>query len=194
MRVIAGEFRGRRLAAPKGATTRPTTDRVREALFSSLCSLLGPDLGSAVVLDPFAGAGALGIESLSRGARRAVFIERDRKALRALEANLESLAVDDRSMVVAGDSVALARTSRVPGGPFALILLDPPYRIDATDIRGFLEALVSAGALQNRAVVSWEHQAGGDVLWPDGFEPVSVKRYGSIGIDVATYGRGTNAS
>ena len=102
LRVIAGELRGRRLATPEGNATRPTGDRVRESLFD----LLGPGQGGARVLDLFAGSGALGIEALSRGAAHAVFVERDRDALRVLRANLAALALSGRSTVVAGDAFA----------------------------------------------------------------------------------------
>src|SRR5262245_37711296 len=95
MRVIAGELGGRRLQAPRGRTTRPTSDRVREALFAMLGELRG-----ARVLDLFAGSGALGIEALSRGAERTVFVERDAAALGALSANLDSLGLGDRCVEV----------------------------------------------------------------------------------------------
>ena len=117
MRVVAGEFKGRRLAAPRGTRTRPTADRVREALFS----MLG-DVGGARVLDLYAGSGALGIEALSRGAASAVFVELDPAALAAIERNLEPLDVEA--------SVARADALRWLGraeGPFDLVFCDPPY-------------------------------------------------------------------
>jgi 16S rRNA (guanine966-N2)-methyltransferase len=117
MRVVAGEFMGRRLHAPRGARTRPTADRVREALFS----MLG-DVSGARVLDLYAGSGALGIEALSRGAASAVFVERDRRALAALRRNL---AVVGAEAAVRPQDVArfLAR----PEGMFDLVFCDPPY-------------------------------------------------------------------
>jgi 16S rRNA (guanine966-N2)-methyltransferase len=117
VRVVAGEFRGRRLAAPRGARTRPTADRVREALFS----MLG-DVSGARVLDLYAGSGALGIEALSRGARSAVFVERDARAVSAIERNLASLGLEQR--VVRQDAARfLARAQ----GTFDLVFCDPPY-------------------------------------------------------------------
>ena len=117
MRVVAGELGGRRLHAPPGARTRPTADRVREALFS----MLG-DVSGARVLDLYAGSGALGIEALSRGAASAVFVERDSRAAAAVERNLASLGVEGR--VVRQDALRfLARGE----GPFDLVLCDPPY-------------------------------------------------------------------
>ena len=120
MRVIAGQWRGRPLVAPKDGSTRPTADRVREALFSMLASRVGTFEGLAVA-DLFAGSGALGIEALSRGAASCLFVEQDRAALDALRANLEKLGV--RGDVRAGSVLAL------PPAPQSLdlILMDPPY-------------------------------------------------------------------
>jgi 16S rRNA (guanine966-N2)-methyltransferase len=117
VRVVAGEFRGRRLAAPRGARTRPTADRVREALFS----MLG-DVSGARVLDLYAGSGALGIEALSRGAESAVFVERDPRAVAAIERNLESLGVEQE--VLREDVVRFLRRG---AGTFDLVFCDPPY-------------------------------------------------------------------
>ena len=123
MRVIAGTLGGRRLKAPRGTTTRPTSDRVKEALFA----LLG-DIAGARVLDLFAGAGGLGIEALSRGAARAVFIERDQRALRALRENVRSLGLGAaRAEVRAGDVLALLRTARGRAETYDLVFIDPPY-------------------------------------------------------------------
>jgi 16S rRNA (guanine966-N2)-methyltransferase len=117
VRVVAGEFRGRRIAAPRGMRTRPTADRVREALFS----MLG-DVSGARVLDLYAGSGALGIEALSRGAESALFVERDPRAVAAIERNLESLGLEQA--VLRQDAVRfLARAE----GTFDLVFCDPPY-------------------------------------------------------------------
>ena len=120
MRVIAGEWRGRPLVAPKDDTTRPTADRVREALFSMLASRLGSFEGLAVA-DLFAGSGALGIEALSRGAASCLFVEQDRAALDALRANLAKLGA--RGDVRAGSVMSLGPAP----APLDLILMDPPY-------------------------------------------------------------------
>jgi 16S rRNA (guanine966-N2)-methyltransferase len=128
MRVVAGELGGRRLQAPPGTETRPTSDRVREATFNALGSL--DAIEDAEVLDLFAGSGALGIEALSRGAARATFVERDRAALAVLRANLEACGLGpDRVTVVPGDGPELLRTARLDG-PWDLVLLDPPYAFD----------------------------------------------------------------
>ena len=123
MRVVAGELRGRRIEAPPGADTRPTTDKVREAVFNALGSA---DLvRDARLADLFAGTGALGIEALSRGAAHCTFVERDRQALRILRDNVERLDLADRSTIVAGDAVARAQTLDVD-----IALADPPYEFD----------------------------------------------------------------
>ena len=140
MRVVAGAFKGRRLHAPKGTRTRPTADRVREAVFS----ILG-DIHGARVLDLFAGSGALGIEALSRGASHAVFVERDRRAVAVIRRNLEGLGV--HAAVVEGD--ALTFVSQRSKGAYDLVFADPPYD-SAGRVAGVLSeelpALLAAGA------------------------------------------------
>ena len=121
MRIVAGSRRGHRITAPKGVVTRPTGDRVREAAFS----LIGP-VDGATVLDLFAGSGALGLEALSRGASRCVFVERDREACRAIQANLDKLGLTG-AIVVNRDVLAALRDERSRGRRHDLVLLDPPY-------------------------------------------------------------------
>jgi 16S rRNA (guanine966-N2)-methyltransferase len=123
MRVVAGELRGRLFEAPPGHDTRPTTDKVREAVFNALGSL---DLvRDAAVADLFAGSGGLGIEALSRGAAHVTFVERDRAALRMLRENLRSLDLEGSSKVVPGDAMVM-----VAGLDVDLVLADPPYDFD----------------------------------------------------------------
>lgn len=166
MRVVAGEHGGRRLVAPPGHDTRPTSDRVREATFNALESLGVVD--GAVVVDLFAGSGALGIEALSRGAARAVFVERDRAALAALRANLDALGLGpDRAKVVVGDAltVVLDRAD--------LALLDPPYAFD-----GWEQLL--AGVDADVAVC----EAGRALAPPAGWRLARVKPYGSTVVTI----------
>lgn len=124
MRIVAGEKGGRRISAPRGAVTRPTSDRVREALFS----ILG-DVDGAEVLDAFAGSGALGLEALSRGAATAVFCETSTPALRALRDNVEALGYGDRATVLCRDARRQMAADAGAGHRYSLILLDPPYRM-----------------------------------------------------------------
>jgi 16S rRNA (guanine966-N2)-methyltransferase len=145
MRVIAGRYGGRRLAAPPGRSTRPTSDRVREALFSILEA--GGAVSGARVLDLYAGSGALGIEALSRGAASAVFVERDNRAARTLNDNLQALGID--AAIRRTDVAAALRDARERGESYDLVLCDPPYR-QAAELGGTLsEALrpvLAAGA------------------------------------------------
>ena len=121
MRIIAGQWRGRRLRTPPGLETRPTADRVRETLFSMLASRLGSFEGLRVA-DLFAGSGALGLEALSRGAAFACFVENDPKAAAAIRANAADLGALDRVQVLGGSALALPQSE-----PFDLLLADPPY-------------------------------------------------------------------
>lgn len=124
MRIVGGSLGGRVLRAPAGAATRPTSEKVRQAIFNIL-----PDAEGALVLDVFAGSGALGIEALSRGAAHATFFETAKPALAVVRANLHDLALEDRATVIAGDAVSLA-ARHSPPGPYRLVFIDPPYRSD----------------------------------------------------------------
>jgi 16S rRNA (guanine966-N2)-methyltransferase len=160
MRVVAGELRGRRLAAPRGGSTRPTTDKVREAVLNALASL---DLVvDARVADLYAGSGALGIEALSRGAAHCTFVERDRAAIATLDENIGTLELRDRSRVIVGDGVATA-----PQLDVDLVFADPPYGFD--DWPRLLRAV--------RATVVVA-EAAGEVPASPGWEQARVKRYG----------------
>ncbi|MCU1368366.1 MAG: putative ribosomal methyltransferase [Ilumatobacteraceae bacterium] len=161
MRVISGEFGGRKLIAPDGLSTRPTTDKVRQAMFNSLNSM--GVLEDATVVDLYAGSGALGIEALSRGAASCVFVERDRAALAALRENLSVLGLEDRSRVVSSDVLAYA--AGVSGVDIALI--DPPYTFTHWPE---LLAVLRAGL-----VVA---ESDTEVAAPPGWEQLKSKRHG----------------
>lgn len=149
MRIIAGEWRGRRLVAPRGDATRPTADRTRETLFSMLMSRLGSFEGLAV-LDLFAGSGALGLEALSRGAASCLFVEQDGEALRALRTNVEHLAERGRATVQAASVMALGPAPN----SYDLILLDPPYGTGAGQVA--LDRLLRLGWIGPASWVSLE--------------------------------------
>jgi 16S rRNA (guanine966-N2)-methyltransferase len=146
VRVVAGTFGGRRLVAPPGDATRPTSDRVREALFS----VLGPAVRGARVLDLFAGSGALGIEALSRGAASAVFVDRAPAAIKAIRANLEALGID--ADVRRLESRAALRAAFARSEAYDLVFLDPPYRHAAVLGRELSEALPAVLAPGARVV------------------------------------------
>jgi 16S rRNA (guanine966-N2)-methyltransferase len=167
VRIVAGTARGRRITAPAGLDTRPTTDRVREAVFNSLESLGA--VRDATVVDLFAGSGALGLEALSRGAAHVTFVEREPRARRAIEANLHTLGFADRATVVSGDAVAHVSAS----GPADLVLCDPPYAFDRWD-----ELLAASPA----PLVVCESDRSVDA--PDGWELVRGKRYGATVVTI----------
>ena len=121
MRVIGGEFRSRLLKSLPGLDVRPTPDRLREALFN----VLAPRIQGAIFADAYAGTGAVGIEALSRGAARAIFVEQDRRALNLIRANLRSLGLEDRAQVLQGRAIALLPAIRAD-----IVFLDPPYRLE----------------------------------------------------------------
>lgn len=136
MRIIAGQWRGRVLKAPPGATTRPTGDRTREALFSMLTSRLGSFEGLAVA-DVFAGSGALGLEAISRGAASCIFIDQDRDAIRAIRANIEMLNANAEVLPIAVSAIGPARRA------CDLLLFDPPY--DSGGAGALLEKMTRLG-------------------------------------------------
>ena len=138
MRIIAGEWRGRKLIAPKGDATRPTADRTRETLFSMLNSRLGSFEGLSV-LDLFAGSGALGLEALSRGAAHCLFVEQDADAMKAIRANVEAFDARGRAQVQQGSVMSLGPAKTVHD----LILLDPPYETGAGQVA--LDRMVRLG-------------------------------------------------
>lgn len=148
MRIIAGALKGRRLQAPAGASVRPTSDSLRETLFN----VIGARVEGARILDAFAGTGAVGLEAISRGARHVTFVERDAKALRALEQNVAACRAGDMCTIVRADVVRAA--SRLASGDrFDVVFLDPPY-----DLAGVEEALaVAAGLLASGGLLVFEH-------------------------------------
>jgi 16S rRNA (guanine966-N2)-methyltransferase len=151
VRILAGALKGRRLATPRGATTRPTADQVRIALMDALM----PRLPGARVLDLFAGAGGVGLEALSRGAAEAAFVERDARALAALRANVAALGVEARARVVRDDVLRALPRLRRAGARFDVVFLDPPYETDLTG--DTLAALGDGALLAPGAVVIAQH-------------------------------------
>lgn len=169
MRIIAGKWRGRPLAAPKGDTTRPTADRTRETLFSMLASRLGGFEGLSVG-DFFAGSGALGLEALSRGAASCLFVEQDRAALDALRLNAEKLGLE-RPDIRATSVLALGRTS----DPLDLILMDPPYGTGAGSVA--IDKMNRLGWIGPATLISIETDKREDIAIK-GFEVETVRDVG----------------
>jgi 16S rRNA (guanine966-N2)-methyltransferase len=179
LRVVSGSAGGLRLVAPKGA--RPSTDRVKEALFASLGP--GPIEGAAV-LDLYAGSGALGIEALSRGAARAVFVDRDRRAVDAIHVNLETTGFAEQARVHGSSVGAFVR--RRPSEPFGLVLLDPPYDLSPAELGTVLAALSAPGRLEAGATVVLECRAGSRPALPEGWRVGREREYGDTLVVVAT--------
>ena len=186
MRIVGGDWRGRRLEEPRGRdVTRPTTDRVREACASIVESALEEGIEGACVLDAFAGSGAMGIEMLSRGAARCAFFDIDRSAAALVRRNLESLrAPREAWRVVCGDTLAHAARGRMPFAPYDLVLIDPPYMLGPDPAEQLLAALAGKGLIAPGAVALFEHRSDMPGARPEGFELVREKRYGTTMIDV----------
>ena len=186
---MSGRFRGRPLASPRGRATRPSSGRVRLAVHN----ILGPGgAEGASVLDLYAGTGASGIEALSRGARRALFVERERAALEALDRNLRDLGLGPgEARVLRADAVAaLARGGPLEFEPFDLVFCDPPYEVfqDAVRERGLREALgalARRGGLAPGGILVVEHPAeGGFREAPEGLRERDRRRYSKAGVSM----------
>ncbi len=170
MRIIAGEWRGRKLQTPIGDATRPTADRTRETLFSMLVSRIGSFEGLSVA-DLFAGSGALGLEALSRGAATCLFVEQDAAAIRSLRANIAALRAPERCEVRAGSVLALGPAK----APLDLLLLDPPYDSGAGVVA--LEKLLRHGRIGPASWISLE-TAHTEVAAPKGFTIDAERKVG----------------
>lgn len=177
MRIIAGEKKGRSLIAPKGEDTRPTLERVKEAVFG----IIQFDLYKSTVLDLFAGSGALGIEALSRGADRCVFCDVSRSAVAVIKQNLENVGYKDEAEVLEMDyETALARL-RASGRSFDIVLIDPPYSQGLYEKT--LDALFDGGLLNEGFTLIIEHDKRVEILPRDGVD-IKVKKYGDVRITV----------
>lgn len=174
-RVVAGTAGGRRLAIPPGSATRPTSERVREAMFSTLTTLLG-GWKDVAVLDLYAGSGALGLEALSRGAARCTFVESDRRAIAVLEANVASTGLGAAIVTRLDVRSAVSARARTP---VDLVLLDPPYALAQHDLLDVLTRLVVNGWLADDAVVVVERPTREPPpVWPAGLVLDRERRYG----------------
>ena len=178
MRIIGGAKRGAKLEAPEGRELRPTADRVREAVFNILVhGIEGGDPADAVVLDLFAGTGAMGLEALSRGAAHVTFVESDEAALRTLCANTRKLDGGAGTTVLRHDATRLGRPPLAAKTPAQIAFLDPPYRSGLA--APTLTALVANGWLEDGAVCIVETGAKEDVEPPAGFTAIDERRYGA---------------
>ncbi|MCW2818696.1 MAG: putative methyltransferase [Marmoricola sp.] len=174
-RIIGGVAGGRRIKAPTGTSTRPTSDRVREALFSAVDAALG-SLHGLRFLDVYAGSGAVGLEARSRGAGVVTLVEHDRRTAATIRDNVATLGFSHVDVVLASAARALERT---PPAPYDVVFLDPPYAVAAEDVEATLVALREGGWLAHEALVVVERSTrGGDLAWPPGFVGDRRKKYG----------------
>ncbi|HEY0473798.1 MAG TPA: 16S rRNA (guanine(966)-N(2))-methyltransferase RsmD [Kribbella sp.] len=174
-RIVGGAAGGRRIAVPAGSGTRPTADRVREALFSSLEAEFGGFHGLAI-LDLYSGSGAIGLEGLSRGAARAVLVEADRKAAEVIAANIKAVGLPGATLLTRpAEKVASGDN---PAGPFDLVFADPPYQLETSELQGVLTDLSEQGWLADDAVIVVERGKREPWEWPTGFAALRDRKYG----------------
>ncbi|MCC9624349.1 16S rRNA (guanine(966)-N(2))-methyltransferase RsmD [Thalassospira sp. MA62] len=184
MRIVGGTHRGRTLHAPAGRDTRPTLDRVREALFSILSHAARwyddefHPLYDGIVLDAYAGSGALGLEALSRGADRAVFLDTDRTALSAIDQNVSDLRLGDHAKVQRADATKPPRTTN----PASMVFLDPPYGKDLLDPS--ITALAKAGWIDDKTLIVAERDPQDPEIAVAGFALIDSRKYGRCQIDI----------
>jgi 16S rRNA (guanine966-N2)-methyltransferase len=179
-RLIAGAHGGRRLVAPPGAQTRPTSDRVREAFFSALETMI--DLSGARFADLFAGSGAVGLEALSRGAAHALLVEADAKVSKIIRDNVVTLRVGAAARLITG-KVASVLAAPPDGGPYDVVFADPPYALSDEEVTDVQRALVTNGWLAPDSVVVFERSTrtvvrGTSLSWVDGISAERSRRYG----------------
>ena len=161
MRIVGGTCRGRSLKTPKGREIRPTSDKVREALFD----ILGDLILERDFLDLFAGTGAVGIEAMSRGAATTVFVERDPSALALLRQNIHGCGLADRAEVIQGDVMRMPARLNRPGRDYSCIFVDPPYRFEDHD--SLLRKLEEEGLVKEDTIVVLEHAAKKELNQPE---------------------------
>lgn len=182
MRIIGGRFSGRRIVAPKGADTRPTSDRTREALFNILAHRDDFSFDGARVIDLFAGSGALGLEALSRGAEWCLFVETDAAARGAIRDNIEALGLFGCARIHRRSATALGPKPAGVGAPFTLAFLDPPYGKGLA--APTLEALKAGSWLAPGALAMAEQGKDESPAAAQGFEEIDRRRYGEAQIGI----------
>jgi 16S rRNA (guanine966-N2)-methyltransferase len=184
-RIIGGDAGGRRIKAPAGDSTRPTSDRVREALFSAFEAGLG-SLSGLRFLDVYAGSGAVGLEARSRGAGVVTLVEHDRRTAALIRENIATLGQTRVDVVVSSAARAVLHQ---PRAPYDVVFLDPPYAVPVLEVEEVLAGLRDHGWLAHEAVVVVERaRRGPELTWPDGFTGDRVRKYGET---VLWYGHAT---
>jgi 16S rRNA (guanine966-N2)-methyltransferase len=176
MRIVAGEAKGVRLQVPSGREVRPTSDRVREAVFSSL----GQSVRDARVLDLFGGSGALGLEAMSRGASGAVFVERSGMIRKVLETNIATLGYQKRSRVIPGSALGALRRLGGEKERFDIVFVDPPYASDLA--QRAVEELAASDLMTPLSIIVVEHKRSKIIHCPKSLQVSTTKRYGDTSI------------
>ncbi|WP_028561480.1 16S rRNA (guanine(966)-N(2))-methyltransferase RsmD [Paenibacillus pinihumi] len=182
MRVIAGEAKGRPLKAVPGSQTRPTTDKVKEAVFS----MIGPFFDGGWALDLFAGTGGLGIEAISRGMERAVFVDLERQSIDIIRKNVAAANMEDRAEIYKNDARRAIKLLEKRNLAFRLVFLDPPYRMKDAD--AIMDELAVKGLVEPDAIVMVEHESGHHYSEQTGAY-IQLKRavYGEIAVSIYRY-------
>jgi 16S rRNA (guanine966-N2)-methyltransferase len=185
MRIISGQVKGQRLSVPKGFQVRPTGDRVREALFSSL----GSRVFDTSVLDLFAGSGSLGLEALSRGARYAVFVEHSRRVHSVLRQNISQLKFDSKAKSIQVDALKALKLLEQENRQFDLVFLDPPYLRNKPEslVETALFQMIQGSLLASGATVVAEHPGNREIIVPDILRSVAKKDYGDTALTILEY-------
>lgn len=182
MRVIAGEAKGRSLKAVPGMNTRPTTDKVKEAIFS----MIGPYFDGGIVLDLFAGTGGLGIEALSRGMARAVFVDMDKQSIDTIRHNVQLTRMENRAEIYRNEATRALKALEKRGEAFSLVFLDPPYKITTMD--AVLTELAERRLLTPGALVVIEHDAKHHYdEHIDSFEQLKIANYKDTTVSIYRY-------
>ncbi len=189
MRIVGGMWRGRALEAPEGRNvTRPTTDRTRESMASMVLSAFDLDLSEVRMLDAFAGSGAIGYELLSRGARSCTFCDADRKAVARIKRNGQALGAAREAHAVVGGDVFKLVARGLPLGPFSLVVLDPPYALEAERVSELVQALADSGQLATPCYVLYERASSGAQLTLANAAMISSKTHGTTAVDLVRIG------
>lgn len=171
MRVISGQARGLKLKAPEGLETRPTTDRIKESLFN----IMAPDLYGCVFLDLFSGSGGIGIEALSRGAEKVVFVDSSPKSIAVIKDNLSRARLEDKAQVICGDVIFIIKSLAAKGVTFDIIYLDPPYGHGLAEAS--IEAIARAGLLKENGYIAAEQATTEPPLVSSSLDVLRVKDY-----------------
>jgi len=182
LRVVAGTAKGRTLKAVPGMNTRPTTDKVKEAIFS----MIGPFFDGGFALDLFAGTGGLGIEALSRGVDKAIFIDMERQSIDTVKHNVQAAGVEKQAEIYRNEASRALKVLAKRAEPFTLIFLDPPYRMKTMD--ALMQEFADKGLIVDRGVVVIEHDA--DHVYPEeiqDYEQLRYARYGDIAVTIYRY-------